>query len=489
MPRMKTTETFATILVTSLLFVSPLAVVAVASSSSTDNTTFYYQPMSQYQLVGPVGVNPYGIPFCHSGLVCYTPSFISSAYNFPSGLTGAGQTIVIVDAYGSPTITTDLATFDSEFGLPAPPSFQIICPPGGCPPSSFFNKFHDVLGWTFETTLDVEWAHAMAPGAKIVLAVAPSSSGNAINAVESTIIPMFPGAIMSQSFGIPEILVHGNNAQILQAESNYAEAKSLGWTVFASAGDSGATNGYATTNAGFPASDPLVTGVGGTQGNPYVTGPLHGNVCTTSTCSAGLAQYDNSTGACKGNGPSFVFTCPPAGYGGEQVWNEPDFAAPGNLATGGGAPSLLFPTPSYQSGLGLSSRGTPDVSYNAAINGGVLAAWSACGPCYGVPQGTELFFIFGGTSAGSPQWAAIAALANQAAGKSLGFLNPTIYDIGNHPTNYANDFHDITVGNNGAFLPGTGFLPGFNAVTGWDSATGWGTPNVANLITDLVTPP
>ncbi|MDG6974298.1 MAG: hypothetical protein JRM95_05660, partial [Nitrososphaerota archaeon] len=98
-------------------------------------------------------------------------------------------------------------------------------------------------GWSIETSLDVEYAHAMAPGANIVLDVASSPSGNAINVAESRVIPMFPGAIMSQSFGVPEYLIHNNNAQVLQAEQNYAEANALGWTVFASAGDSGATNG------------------------------------------------------------------------------------------------------------------------------------------------------------------------------------------------------------------------------------------------------
>jgi subtilase family serine protease len=323
----------------------------------------------------------------------------------------------------------------------------------------------------------------MAPRANIVLVVASTSSGNDINSAESKAIPMFPGAIMSQSFGVPEALVSGNNAQIMQADKNYGQAKSLGWTVFASAGDSGATNGFSTPNANFPSSDPLVTAVGGTMGNPYFRGPIFGPGCQSSTCSAGLALYDNSTGACAGHGPSLVFTCPPAGYGGEQVWNEPSFAIAGNLATGGGAPSLFFPVPIYQSGLGLASRTTPDVSYNAAVNGGVLAAWSACSQCFGRPPGTELVFIFGGTSAGSPQWAAIAALAAQAAGHPLGFINPAIYSIGKGP-NYANDFHDITVGNNQAFGPPAGF----NAAPGWDDATGWGTPNVTNLVADLSTP-
>lgn len=450
---MKKTFFITTFAVSVLLFSTPLSFAASTSSSSSD---FNYIPQEIYTLASTQTVtaspnfNP--LTFC-GGFVCYSPSFLQSAYNFPSGLTGAGQTIVIVDAYGSPTIASDLALFDAVFGIPNPPSFTIICPAGGCPalPPSQLNSRnpHGEFGWTIETSLDVEYAHAMAPGAAIVLDVASSSSGNAINVAESMVIPMFPGAIMSQSFGIPEYLVHNNNAQVLQAEQNYAQATSLGWTIFASAGDSGATNGISTPNALFPSSDPLVTAVGGTQGDPYP---------------AGLAA-----GACPSTG-----SCTPSGYGGEQVWNEPAFDA-----ASGGAPSLLFSTPSFQSGLGLSSRTTPDVSYNAAVNGGVLVVWSACPTCIGATG--PVFFIVGGTSAGSPQWAAIAALADQKAGTSLGDLNPAIYAIGNDAGKYASDLHDITVGNNQ--LVGTPV--GFSAATGWDDASGWGTPNVTNLVADL----
>ena len=425
---------------------------------ANSNTDFNYTPFVEYQLLSTHAVtlgpsfNP--LTFCaRAGLVCYTPQFIRSAYDFPSSLTGTGQTIVIVDAYGSPTISNDLALFDLVFGIPPPPSFTIICPPGGCPSITYNPRnIHGALGWSIETSLDVEYAHAMAPGANIVLDVAASSSGNAINVAESMVIPMFPGAIMSQSFGVPEYLIHNNNVQLLQAEKNYEEAMSLGWTVFASAGDSGATNGISTPNANFPASDPLVTAVGGTMGNPYP---------------AGLAAE-----SCPASG-----SCAPSGYGGEQVWNEPEF-----IAAGGGAPSLIFSAPSYQEAIGLKMRTTPDVSYNAAVDGGVLVVWSACPACIGATG--PVFFIVGGTSAGSPQWAAIAALADQAAGKSLGFLNPTIYKIGSSGR-YSTDFHDITVGDNQ--LVGT--PTGFEAVTGWDAASGWGTPNVANLIPDLISPP
>lgn len=442
---------------------------------------FNYVADPPHVAVNPSTVIPDGLPYCNTSsglqLICYGPSFIRRAYNFPSNLDGTGQTILIVDAFGSPTIEADLAFFDSVFGIPAPPSFTIFCPQG-CPPSSPNNKRHGPVGWSVETSLDVEYAHAMAPRANIVLVVAATSSGDAINVAEAAAIATYPGSIMSQSFGIGEFLITGNNAQVAQAHKNYLAAQAAGITVLASAGDFGAADvsghGLKTifglvANASFPASDPLVTAVGGTQGDPYTDPGVTTLSCPANTlCSAGLVTF---TGPCTSANGHFVSPCTPVGYGAEQVWNEPLFA-PGS--TTGGAPSLFFGVPSYQSGLNLSSRGTPDVSYNAAIHGGVLVANSSV---LGVP----VFFIVGGTSAGSPQWAAIVALANQLAGQPLGFLNPAIYKLA-QTSAYAGDFHDITVGNNQ--MPGT--TPSEAAGTGWDLASGWGTPNVANLLPDLV---
>jgi subtilase family serine protease len=414
----------------------------ISEASKATGGDFDYIAKPPYVQLTPGKVVPGAIPFCDSSvgpLICYTPIFIRTAYNFPSSLDGSGQTIVIVDAFGSPTIQGDLAQFDQTFGIPAPPSFQVICPQG-CPTFNPNDVMHGEVGWSLETSLDVEYAHAMAPGANIVLVAASTSSGNAINAAEAAVIPQFPGSVLSQSFGIPEILVQGNNAQIAQAHQNYLAAQRAGITVLASAGDFGATNGFQTANALYPASDTLVTGVGGTQGNPYP---------------GGLVRLNGKNA--------------PLGYGGEQVWNEPQFGS----ATGG-APSAFFPVPSFQGGLGLTTRTVPDVAYNAAINGGVLVLDNTLGG----------FFIVGGTSAGSPQWAAIVALANQLKGGPLGFINPAVYKIG-CSGNYGRDFHDITVGNNQ--LVGTPV--GFSATSGYDDATGLGTPNVANLVQDLVAPP
>jgi subtilase family serine protease len=261
---------------------------------------------------------------------------------------------------------------------------------------------------------------------------------------ERTAIGLFPGSVMSQSFGVPEFLITANNSQVQQAISNYEVANAANITLLASAGDFGATNGGPIVNAGFPASLSLTTAVGGTMGNPYPFGLVKGNAKSGFT------------------------------YGGEQVWNELASVVGEDVATGG-APSLFFGVPSFQAGLGLSMRAIPDVSYNAAIDGGVLVAWSAL-----FPAGS--FFIVGGTSAGSPQWAGIVALANQANHGPLGFINGALYKLLHDPTKYARDFHDITVGNNQ--LGGT--APGFTAGKGWDDASGIGTPDVANLIPDLI---
>jgi subtilase family serine protease len=472
------------ILAISTLAITALMLTPMGIGPVTSLFNFNYAPSLQYVQLGPLAAFPQGVPLCKSAslgnIVCYTPSFIKKAYEYPSTATldGTGQTIVIVDAFGSPTITSDLALFDARFGIPAPPSFTIFCGNSPtpldvttCPTVNInANPKHDEFGWTIETSLDVEYAHAMAPGANIVLVVASTSSGNAINDAEAAAIAAYPGAVFSQSFGIPEIFLtgNGNPGQVSQAQANYANGVAKGDTFLASAGDTGADFGFGVAMGNFPGSDLHNTGVTGTQGLPYnATGTL--TPCPTSTpfsCTSGLSAFH---GPCV-LGRTVPPNCVADGYGGEQVWNEPSFGA----ATGG-APSLLFGVPSYQNGLGLTARG-PDVAYNAAIDGGVLVVYGG----FGFP----VLFIVGGTSAGSPQWAGIIALANQARANlskgPIGDLNPVLYSIF-HSTRYATDFHDITVGNDKL----VGSPVGFSAGAGYDLASGIGSPVVDQLIVDL----
>jgi subtilase family serine protease len=415
--------------------VACLAWVAAASAGSGDWNYVVNPPTVQGPAITSLapGAVSQGCLFASRGFTCYGPYELGKAYNFPTTLDGSGQTILIVDAFGDPTIQSDLAAFDRYFAIPAPPSFTIY--QGSSTQQA--GTLHDVSGWQVETALDVEYAHAMAPGANIVLALASTSSGNAINSLESQILPQYPGAIVSQSFGIAESYINGggNNIQEQQADANYREAVSLGDTVLAAAGDYGAVDGTSVSSANFPASDPWVTGVAGTEGKPY---------------------------------PGGLYNPKTQSYGGEQVWNEPGFG----VATGG-APSVIFGTPSWQSGLtSFGTRTVPDVSYNAPINGGVEVFAS------------PYIWLVGGTSAGTPQWASIFALANQARGlqgkPELGFVNPALYALAQSRA-YSSDFHDITVGND--TLAGTSI--GYSAGRGYDVASGWGTPNVANLVAGL----
>src|SRR5881296_3299875 len=475
------------ILAISTLAIAALMLTPMGIGPVTSLFNFNYAPNLSYVQLGPLTTLPQGIPLCKStslgNIVCYTPSFIKKAYEYPSTATldGTGQTIVIVDAFGSPTVASDLALFDAVFGIPAPPSFTIFCgnsptpfDASTCPNVNFqANPKHDAFGWSIETSLDVEYAHAMAPGANIVLVVASTSSGNAINDAEAAAIAAFPGAVFSQSFGIPEVFINANRAQTNQAHANYANGVAAGDTFFASTGDWGADFSTligpgAGAMGNFPATDIHNTGVTGTQGLPYnYTGTLQ--PCPTSTpfsCTSGLSAYH---GPCV-IGRTIPPNCIPDGYGGEQVWNEAQFGA----ATGG-APSIIEGVPSYQSGLGLTGRG-PDVAYNAAIDGGVLVVNSS--------PGFAALFIVGGTSAGSPQWAGIGALANQARANlskgPIGDINPVLYAI-YHSARYASDFHDITVGNDAV----VGSSVGFAAGAGYDAASGIGSPIVDQLIVDL----
>ena len=154
-------------------------------------------------------------------------------------------------------------------------------------------------------------------------------------------------------------------------------------------------------------------------------------------------------------------------YQSETTWND-------TFGSSGGGFSTVYPRPAFQLGLHTpNARGVPDVAYNGDVNGGVLVVWSESG------QGANLVFLFGGTSAGSPQWAGIAALTDQAAHLRVGDINPALYII-SHTLLYKAVFHDVTVGTN-IWAP-SGVTAGFSAGKGWDPVTGLGTPNVGHLV-------
>lgn len=363
---------------------------------------------------------------------CYGPVQIRKAYDIQrvlaSGIKGAGSTVVIIDAFQSPTIRQDLSLFDQIFGLHRA-RLNIIAPDGLTP----FDPGNPIqVGWSAEISLDVEWAHAIAPNATIDLVLARDSQDTNILSVTKYAIDNNLGDVVSQSFGEAESCMDPH-LMSLQHQA-FREATKKGITLLASSGDLGSAQA-ACSGSSFllsvstPASDPLVTAVGGTYLNANTT----------------LGTYI-----------------------GESAWNETDVI---DGASGGGY-SSVYSHPNYQEGFAENSmRGVPDIAYNASVNGGVLVAWSSSG----LKQGP--IFIFGGTSAGSPQWAGIIALVDQFVGDRVGFINPILYE--GFANQYATFFHDITVGNNALITTG---LSGYNTSVGWDAVTGLGSFIVGNSI-------
>jgi subtilase family serine protease len=401
---------------------------------------------------------------------CYTPADIYAAYGVDAlhaeGTTGAGETIVIVDAYGSPTVQQDLDRFSDTFHLPRT-TVQIIHPDGTPPLNNSVNG--SAPGWGEETSLDVQWAHAIAPDAHIVLVEAIPAETEGVQGFpsifkgEQMAINGFPGAVMSQSFAVTEQSFHGAaDVQVALFDSIYQNAKSNHVTVLGSSGDSGTANidkqgrvfPFPTVN--WPSSDPLVTSAGGTW-----------------------LQFGWTWNPSSPTDTSFLTT---PGSRTEAVWNEPFLPA----ATGGGR-SVLFATPTFQSGIAQSllhgARGLPDLSWNAAVDGGVLVYTSFPGVRVG-------WHIIGGTSASSPQLAGLIALTNQLADAGhkahVGYLNPLLYALP------AGDFLDIvpltfgpgavTLADNSNFGSG---IAGMAVTAGYDLATGWGSPKAFQFVHGL----
>ena len=394
---------------------------------------------------------------------CYGPSAIRAAYGLNSmidaGFDGTGRTIVILNAFGSPTALADLRAFDLAFGIPDPPSFKVHTMPGT---PAFDVNVNDHVMWAQETSLDVQWAHAIAPGAKIVLVAAASNSDTDLLAGLNYAIEKRLGEVISISFGQSEaFLSDADGLGVIRAwERAFKRARERNITVFAAAGDQGSTNVaddfgdvLPVQNVNYPASSPNVTAVGGTN-------LLFGKD----------AQAD-----------------PNGKYLGETVWND---QPQGISLAGGGGVSALFDRPHYQDKLPLSTRrmlqmkrGIPDVAFNGGLVGGVPVFLGF----FGDPG---FFAIIGGTSAGAAQWAGVIADLNQAVGRPMGFLNNHLYKLGSigmreraerHWGTRGKLFHDITAGDNGFCGTDTEWntvcVPGFSAAKGWDLATGWGTPN------------
>lgn len=293
-------------------------------------------PAPSPEVVHPILYRPASLSI--PGSPPFAPSDIRKAYNFlplySRGLKGNGTRIAIIDAFGDPTLTSDLSSFNSQTGLP-PATVNMFFPDGANRRSN--------AGWALETALDVEWAHAIAPSATIDLVVAfDASLGSIFDGIAFVANSLPNERVLSMSFGLPELSYPTTGSFTIAATHQlFVTITSHGTTPFASSGDSGAT---VCCNPQYPASDPLVVAVGGTS----------------------LALNSD------------------ASYGSETAWS----------GSGAGS-STVFSKPSWQQGLGDSMRDIVDVSYDADLNTGVLViqggvASQVGGTSVGAPQWAAL---------------------------------------------------------------------------------------------------
>jgi|GEM_PF-152574 len=339
----------------------------------------------------------------------FTPPQVAELYNFPTGVTGSGQTIAIIELGGG-YVASDLQTYFSGLGIAEPTVTAVSVDGGQNSPGS------DADG---EVMLDIEVAGSIANGANIAVYFAANTDQGFIDAITDAVHDTTRNpSVVSISWGGPE----DSWTQQSQTAMNAAlqDAATLGVTVTVASGDNGSSDGETDgkLHVDFPASSPFALACGGTT--------LVGSGTNISS---------------------------------EVVWNE---TANNEGATGGGV-SIVFALPSYQSSAGVPAqpqtnfvgRGVPDVAGNADPSTGYQVI---------VDGQSE---IVGGTSAVAPLWAGLIALMNEQLGSKVGFLSSKLYPLGESV------FRDITSGNNDdSGLGYYSAQTGWDACTGLGSPNG-----------------
>jgi subtilase family serine protease len=416
-------------------------------------------PVPQYRLASrrPLFTKPPSAQQCSAEFpACAVPAQYQAAYNlgplYKKGLTGKGETIVVVDPYGYYRLGSELKTFDKAFKLPAPPSFKVIHPAGKIPPYNPVKR-PGMRGWGTETSLDAEYAHAMAPGASIIQVATPVSEDTGTSGfpqivkAENYVIRHHLGTVISQSLDTAE-QTFPSKQSILRLRSAYVSAAQHHISVLGATGDNG-PSGYRNDGhlflrrvTAWPASDPLVTAVGGTQ----------------------------------------MFLDPQGGhFQPDATWN--DTGLQGFPAASGGGRSVTFARPAYQKSVARvvgDHRGVPDISMAASLQGAPLVYLDSKVGFSGAG-----FYSIGGTSLAAPLFAGVVAIADQIAGHGLGLLNPALYKMS---AQYAPGIVDVTAGTTTVPIAQGGrthTVRGFDAVNGYDLATGLGTINGALFIPEL----
>jgi subtilase family serine protease len=435
----------------------------------------------------------------------YAPQNIQTAYGmnelFDVGLNGKGQTVVLIDAFGSPTISQDASAFATVFHLP--PVDLTIYQPAGTPVSGAWNS--NQQGWSGETTLDVEYAHVMAPGAKIALVEALSDSYDDMLAANAYAVDHKLGNVVSNSWGGSESEVDAATFSLYREVLQSAFVQGI--SVHFSSGDTGDlvdTVGYA--DVPFPADLPYVTGVGGTS----------------------LAlKADNSIQFQTGWGTNSVritndVASPAASAAATNAPLDPPVSL-GFLFGSGGGTSRIVQKPSFQWRLTGSMRMMPDIAFLADPYTGVEVIQTVFDANGNPVPGQRNITTIGGTSLACPMFSALWAVADQAAGQSLGAAAPLLYRL---PKAAIRDILPPHSGTNitGTLTDATGvnpvlalqlaapqtYVPFLSALydnpmapyrwyvlsfgtdstlttgPGWDNVTGLGTPNGMAFVSSLV---
>ncbi len=427
-------------------------------------------------------------------MVCgYTPAQIATHYGldavYANGWTGKGQTIVLVDAFGESDILNEANIFSQTMGLPLfnNKNFSIVYPDGAPTAATYTEGLEN--GWAVEIALDVEWAHALAPDAKIVLVVAPTDDPAELSFALNYAVSHQLGDVISNSYGYPEVGFGYGPADAQLFNKVIKKAAAQGIAVNVATGDSGDLGlGTPVGAASIPADSPFATAVGGTSLDiPSDTGAVEAVWGITLTALGQIGRPEN---------PPFMEGFAQGGGGGESVYLE---------------------KPSYQKSLPGTGRQLPDVSAVADPQTGAIIVGpdSNNDPVYGV---------IGGTSLATPVFSAIWALANQAAGESLGQAAPIIAKMdskavtdilpivafktkdntqgsvttaGVNVTTYdpaqllgldqtqPDGFEGTIVHDLLSYVDlGFGANSSLMTTTGWDTATGWGVPNGLKFINE-----
>ncbi len=382
------------------------------------------QAKTHFRIANSSTANPHVVPAASTS---FTPLQIASAYSFPTGINGKGQTVAIVELGGGFT-QTDLNTYFNGLGISPAPSVVAVSVDGAQNAPT-----GDTSGPDTEVMLDIEVVGAVAPGANIVVYFAPNTDAGFLDAInQAATDKVNQPSVISISWGGPE---SSWTAQSLQSFNSALQAASaLGVSVCCASGDNGSDDGVGDghDHVDFPSSSLFSLACGG----------------TSLTVSGGSIST-------------------------EVVWNGGSSGG----ATGGGV-SDTFPIPTWQANANVppsrnpgsfKGRGVPDVAGDADPATGYQV------------QADGSSFVVGGTSAVAPLWAGLIALLNQSLGKPVGFLNPNLYQT------VAGEDRDISrhhSGNNGDFKA----AKGWDACTGWGSPNGNGILQALKTGTPVPTP-